>query len=58
MINTKKKSMKWAFIAIAIAVIAAISIWTILSRQANQNRSYSGAQFIEHRSVSMEHGGK
>jgi cytochrome c biogenesis factor len=42
-----KKSMRWTIILIVVAVIGIISAWSILSRQANQNKSYSGAKFVE-----------
>lgn len=43
-----KKSMKWTIILIVVAVIGIVSAWSILSRQANQNKSYTGAKFVEH----------
>ena len=47
MMSIKKKSVKWAAISIVITVIAVVSLWTFLSRQANQDRSYPGAKFIK-----------
>jgi cytochrome c biogenesis factor len=41
-----KKSMRWTIILIIVAVIGIVSAWSILSRQANQNKSYTGAKFI------------
>ena len=41
-----KKSMKWVIILIAVAVIGTISVWSVLSRQANENKTYTGARFI------------
>ncbi|HHY82347.1 MAG TPA: hypothetical protein GX505_06670 [Clostridiales bacterium] len=43
----KKKSVKWTIFFIVIVIAGVVSLWTILSRQANQNRSYSGAKYIE-----------
>jgi hypothetical protein len=39
--------MRWTIILIVVAVIGIISAWSILNRQANQNKSYSGAKFVE-----------
>lgn len=43
-----RKRMKWAIAAIVIVLIGALSVWTILTQQANQDKSYSGAKFIEY----------
>ncbi|NLB41641.1 MAG: hypothetical protein GX815_05165 [Clostridiales bacterium] len=53
MMSIKKKSVKWVAISIAITIIAVVSLWTFLSRQANQDKSYPGAKFIEYHSEVM-----
>ena len=41
-----KRSIKWVIILIVVAVIGTVSVWSILSRQANEDKSYTGARFI------------
>lgn len=53
MMSIKKKSFKWAAISIIITIIAVVSLWTFISRQANQDKSYPGAKFIEYQSKVM-----
>ncbi len=47
--SIKKKSFRWAAISIIITIIAVVTLWTFISRQANQDKSYPGAKFIEFR---------
>ena len=42
-----KKSVRWTVVLIvAILAIGAVSLWSILSRRANQEKTYTGARFI------------
>ena len=45
--ENKKRIKNWAIAAIAFVLIALLSIWTILTQQANQDKSYSGAKFVK-----------
>lgn len=51
--SIKKKSVKWAVISIMITIIVVVSLWTVLSHQANKDRSYPGAKFIKYLSEDM-----
>jgi FlaG/FlaF family flagellin (archaellin) len=48
--------MKWLVVALVVILVGAISVWTFLSQKANQNRTYSGAKFIEFYSGSISYG--
>ena len=44
-----RKKINWTIITIAIVLTGLISVWTILSRHANQDKAYSGAKFIQYK---------
>ncbi len=43
-----RKKINWTIMTIALVLIGIISVWTILSRHANKDKSYTGAKFIEY----------
>jgi len=44
----RRKTIKWSIFIIVMILIATISLWAILSRHTNQDKSYSGAKFVEY----------
>lgn len=44
----KKISLGLAFILILIIIVGAVTVWSYLNRQANENKKYSGAKFIDY----------
>jgi len=42
-----RKRINWTIVTIALVLVGLVSIWTILSRHANKDKSYTGAKFIE-----------
>ena len=43
-----RKKANWTIVTIALVLVGLVSIWTIFSRQANKDKSYTGAKFIEY----------
>lgn len=42
-----KKSIRWTVVLIVVVLaIGTVSLWSILSRRANQEKTYTGARFI------------
>ncbi|MGI6538020.1 MAG: hypothetical protein ACOX22_06760 [Caldicoprobacterales bacterium] len=56
MFISRNSIWKWIMAAILILLMTAISVWTVIGRQANQDRKYSGAKYVE--AVESSSGGR
>lgn len=52
----KNRIKNWTITAVAFVLIGLLFVWTILTRQANQDKSYSGAKFVEYQAGGLADG--